>query len=160
MTTEFTAAGSAGRRPIDPATGTYYGGGQVTGWTGWLAFAATMLMLIGVFHVIEGFVGLFKDDYFAVTKDGLLVEVSYTAWGWAHLLLGVIAIGVGAGIFLGQMWARVVGVLLAIVSTVANIAFVDATPVWSITLIAFNILVLWALTVHGGEMRDRNVDRM
>ena len=129
---------------------------DVTGWTGWIGFAATMAVLIGFFHALAGVVGIFKDGYYAVPKRDLLVTVDYTAWGWAHLAFGILAIAVGFGMASGQMWARVFGVIFAVLSAVLNLAFLNASPVWSTTLIAFDVLLIWALTVHGREMKALN----
>jgi hypothetical protein len=82
-----------------------------------------------------------------------VITVDYTAWGWAHLVLGVVAIGAGLGLLVGYMWARVLAVIFAVVSAVVNLAFLNAAPVWSTIIIAFDILVIWAVTVHGSEMK-------
>jgi hypothetical protein len=134
------------------SSGPYYAD-EVTGWVGWIGFAGVMLILIGLFHAIAGFVGIFKDDYYVLPKSGLVVTMDYTAWGWTHLILGLVAIATGLGIMVGQMWARIVGVLFAVVSAVANLAFINAAPVWSSLIIVFDVLVIWALTVHGREMK-------
>jgi hypothetical protein len=70
-----------------------------------------------------------------------------------HLLLGILVAGAGLGVMAGQTWARLIGILLALVSAVVNIAFVAANPVWSTILIAVDILVIYALTVHGKETK-------
>jgi hypothetical protein len=155
MTTANIGAGGAEPRPVDPDT-TGYWEQTVTGWAGYLAFASTMLCLVGSFHIIQGVVGIFRDGYFFVPKEDLLVKIDYTAWGWIHVGLGALAIAVGIGFGLGQMWARILGVLVAVLSTLTNLAFLNAYPVWSVLVIAFNVLVIWALTVHGAEMKYRN----
>lgn len=127
----------------------------VTGWTGWIGFAASMLILIGAFHAVAGFVALFKDQYFLVTKSDLVVTANYTTWGWIHLGFGAVAILTGLGMLAGKMWARVVGVIFAILSAVVNLGFLSAYPVWSTMIIAFDVLLIWALTVHGREMEYR-----
>ena len=129
---------------------------DVTGWTGWIGFAATMAVLIGLFHALAGIVGIFKDGYYAVPKRDLIVTVDYTAWGWTHLAFGVLAIAVGFGMASGQMWARVFGVIFAVLSAVLNLAFLNASPVWSTMIIAFDVLLIWALTAHGREMKALN----
>lgn len=126
---------------------------QPTGWVGWIFFAGTMMILLGMFHAFQGFVALFQDEYFLVGKNGLTVHVDYTTWGWVHLIVGIIIVAAGAGLLAGQLWARVVGVLLAVASALVNIAFLAAYPIWSSIMIAIDILVIWALTVHGSEMR-------
>jgi len=127
---------------------------EPTGWIGWIAFAGALLLMLGAFHVIQGLVALFKDEYFLVTASGLTVNVDYTAWGWTHLIAGAILILAGLGLFRGQMWARVVGVVVAMLSAVVNFSFLAAYPVWSTIMIALDVLIIWALTAHGREMQS------
>ena len=127
---------------------------EPTGWVGWIAFAGTMMMLVGIFQAIQGLIALFDDDYYLVTKNGLSVHVDYTAWGWTHLALGLILVGAGLAVFAGQMWARVIGVVLAVASAVLNFAFFPAYPFWSSIVIAIDVFVILALTVHGREMKS------
>jgi hypothetical protein len=126
----------------------------MTGWVGWVAFAGVMMTILGTFHVFDGLVAIFKDEYFLVGKQGLVVNVDYTVWGWVHLLAGVLIIAAGVAVFSGKVWARTIGVMLATLSAVLNIAFLSAYPIWSSIMILIDILVIWALTVHGGELRD------
>ena len=127
--------------------------GPVSGWVGWISFAATMMLLLGVFHVVQGFVALFNDEYFLVGSSGLVVNVDYTTWGWTHIIAGAVVAVAGVCLFLGQMWARVAGTVLALLSAILNIAFLAAYPVWSVIMIALDVMVILALTVHGSEMR-------
>src|SRR4051795_1763231 len=127
---------------------------EPTGWVGWIVFAAVMLIMIGLLHAIEGFVALFKDSYYLVRSSGLIVNVDYTGWGWTHIILGLLVAGAGAALFTGRVWARTLGVLVAAVSIVANFSFAGAYPLWSLIMITVDVLVIYALTVHGREMRD------
>jgi hypothetical protein len=129
------------------------GGLEATGWVGWIFFAGIMMIMLGTFQAIEGLVAIFKDSYFVVPRSGLVVSVDYTTWGWVHLLLGILVALAGLGVMAGQMWARVIGILLAVVSAIVNIAFLKANPVWSTILITIDILVIYALTVHGKETK-------
>ncbi len=126
---------------------------QTTGWVGWIIFAGIMMFMIGSFHAIEGLVALFKDDYFLVRPSGLVIDVNYTAWGWTHLIFGIIVAIAGLSAMAGQTWARVVGIILAVVSALVNITFLAAYPVWSAIIITLDVLVVYALTVHGSEAR-------
>ncbi|HSP38366.1 MAG TPA: hypothetical protein VLR26_11495 [Frankiaceae bacterium] len=126
-----------------------------TGWTGWVAFGGFMMVLSGFFGLIEGLVALAKDQYFLVTKNGLLVATSYTAWGWTHLAVGAVVLVAGVGVLTGQLWARIVGIALAFVSAIVNIAFLSAYPVWSTMIVAIDVVVIYALVVHGAEMKNR-----
>ncbi len=127
--------------------------GYTSAWVGWIGFAGMIMIMLGTFHLIQGFVALFNDDYFLVAPSGLVVNVDFTAWGWAQIIAGALVLAAGFGVFAGQMWARVVGVLVALMSAVINVAFLAAYPVWSIMMIALAVIVIMALTVHGSEAK-------
>jgi len=119
---------------------------------GWVIFAAVMMVMIGSLHLIEGLVAIFKDQYYIVGDKGLVVTVDYTAWGWVHLIGGAIVVAAGVALFAGRTWARVVAVAVASLSILLNFGFTAAYPVWSILLIAMDVLVIYAVCVHGREM--------
>jgi len=122
-------------------------------WLGWIGFAAVLMILLGALHAFEGLVALFKDEYFLVRPGGLTVNVDYTAWGVVHLIGGIIVIFAGFGVASGQVWARTVGVIVAVISIIANVGFMAAYPFWSLTMIALAVVIIMALTVHGSEVR-------
>jgi hypothetical protein len=124
-----------------------------TAWVGLIVFGGVMLLLAGGFQVMQGFVALLRDDYYFVTRDGLLITMDYTAWGWTHLILGLIAVGTGIGVLAGQMWARVTGIVFAVISALVNVAFLPAYPIWSTIIIVADVLVIYALTMHGSEVK-------
>lgn len=126
---------------------------RVTAWIGMVVFAGSLLLLTGGFQIIQGLIALLRDDYWVVTSDGLLLPMDYTAWGWTHLIIGVIAVATAIGVLAGQMWARVVGIVIAAISILANVAFLSAYPIWSAIVIAVDVLVIYALAVHGREAR-------
>jgi hypothetical protein len=123
-------------------------------WVGWVFFAATLMLLVGFYEIIVGVVALFDDGFFVVRHDSVLTSVSYTTWGFVHMLLGVAAVVSGFGVMLGQLWARIVGVVMAVVSVLTNVAFLAAYPIWSVTIIVVDIIAIYALIVHGGEVED------
>jgi hypothetical protein len=125
---------------------------EVTGWAGWALFAGVMMILLGMFQALEGLVALFNDEWFAVNKDGLMLSVDFTAWGWVHLILGIVIVAAGAAVLNGRVWGRVVGVVVAMLSALANLTFIAAYPAWSIIIIAIDVFVIYALCVHGDEL--------
>ena len=125
-----------------------------TGWTGWVVFASFMMILVGAFQAIEGLVALFDDGFYLVRSSGLVVDVNYNVWGTVHLLIGVVLILSGAGVLAGNIVARTVGVIVAAVSALANMAFIGAYPFWSLLIITVDVLVIYALIVHGRELHD------
>jgi hypothetical protein len=122
------------------------GGG---GWYGWIAFAGTMLLMLGMFHAIAGLVAVFRDEYFLVGRSGLVVTADFTTWGWVHLILGVVLTAAGAALFNGATWARAVAVLVALTSSLVNLTFLSAYPLWSAIMIGLDVMVIYAVTTHG-----------
>ncbi|RLK58291.1 DUF7144 family membrane protein [Actinokineospora cianjurensis] len=122
-----------------------------TGWTGWILFAAIVMVLVGLFTVVYGLVALLHGDYYTATPGGLLV-FDLTGWGWTHLVIGTVAAAAGIALLTGAVWARVVAVLLAGVNALSQIAFLPASPAWSMIAIALDVLVIWAVVVHGREL--------
>jgi hypothetical protein len=111
------------------------------------------MVMLGAFHIIQGLVALFNDEYFLVTRSGLIVTADFTTWGWVHLLTGTIIVVAGIFVFTGAVWARAVGVLVAVLSAVFNLGFLSAYPVWSLMMIALDVVVILALTVHGSDIK-------
>ena len=125
----------------------------VTGWVVWMFFAGAMLVLLGVLHVLDGLLSLFRNELFAVRPARMPVDASYVVWGWSHLVLGPILIGLGYAVLAARRWARLTAAVLAGVSAIVNFAFLPAYPLWSLIAITLDLLVVYALTVHGGELR-------
>ena len=124
---------------------------QVSGWVGWVYFASFMLILGGVFQVIMGFTALIKDDFYVITANNLLA-FDITSWGWIHLILGLLMVIIGISLFAGRTWARVVAIILASLNFIGQFAFIGVYPWWSITAMVLDLLVIYALTVHGAEV--------
>jgi hypothetical protein len=123
-----------------------------SGWASWVIFGGVMLILLGIFHVMQGLVALINDDFYLVTKNGLLLNFDFTSWGWIHLVLGVLIGLVGVGLLTGNTAARVAGVVLAVLSAVVNLLFIAAYPVWSVIIIALDVIVIYSIVVHGREL--------
>jgi hypothetical protein len=129
---------------------------KYTGWVGWVLFAGIIMLTGGFFNIIQGFVALARDDFYLVGSSGLVLSLDYTAWGWVLLLSGVLFVFAGYGVMVGQMWARVTGVILAVVNAVVNMVVMPAYPLWSIMVITLDIFIIFALVVHGREAKQVN----
>ena len=117
---------------------------------GWATFAGLMMIMLGIFHAIAGFAEIVDSDSFVVTQE-YVFKFDTSTWGWIHLIIGIVVFFAGFGVFRGAVWARTVGVLLAIVSAAAAFAWLPYVPFWSILLIFIAVSVIWALTVHGRD---------
>jgi hypothetical protein len=124
-----------------------------TAWVGWVIFGGVMMVMVGGFQAALGLVALFNDNYFLFTRNGLLVTADYTTWGWVHLTLGALVVIAGCSVMAGQTWARVVAIILAVVSAIVNVGFLAAYPVWSIIVITLDVIVIYAMAVHGREAK-------
>jgi len=111
------------------------------------------MLLVGSWQFIQGLVALFDPGFYKVSSHGLVVNVNYNVWGWTHLLLGAVLLLSGVGVLAGNIVARTVAVIVAGLSAIANLAFITAYPFWSILIISVDVLVIYALTVHGRELR-------
>lgn len=121
------------------------------GAVGFAMFAGVMMIMAGIWHAIIGFVGILEDQFFVATSN-YVFELDATTWGWIHLIAGIVVAIAGFGLFTGAVWARVVGVILASMSMILNFAFIPFYPLWSVTIIAVDIGIIWALTAHGRDI--------
>jgi hypothetical protein len=126
-----------------------------SGWAmGWATLAAILLIVGGIWGVIVGIAGIANDNLYLVTPDWVF-QFDTTTWGWIHLIVGVILVLSGIGIFTGNVLARTVGVIAAGLSAITNFAWMPYYPVWSIAAIAVDIAIIWALTAHGRDLAGR-----
>ena len=120
-------------------------------WAGGFAMFAGVLMIVaGIWSVIAGIAAILHDNLHVNTPQ-YRYTFDLTGWGWAHLILGALLAVAGAGVLQGATWARVVGVTVAVLSLFANFAFIPYYPLWSILIIALDVVVIWALIAYQRE---------
>lgn len=124
-----------------------------SGWTGWVYFAGFMMIIMGALQTISGLAALLNDDWLLVTEQRL-IAFDFTTWGWIHLLIGVVVFAAGFAVMNGAVWARAVGVVIAMISLVANLAYANTYPIWAIAVVIIDVLIIYALTVRGNELRS------
>ena len=121
---------------------------DVSPWASGLSlFAAALMMVAGVWHALAGIAALFRDTVYVSTPE-YVYAFDITAWGWIHLLMGILVLLAGVGVVSGQTWARAVGIVLACLSLIANFVFIPHYPIWSLAIIALDIAVIWALASY------------
>ncbi len=124
-------------------------------WAGGLElFAATMMILIGFFHIIVGLAAVLRGSYYVVTPN-YAFTINLTAWEWVHLILGLLVGLTGLALIAAQSWARAVGLIIVGLSALANFLFLPYQPVWSLLIIAVDVAIIWALAVNLRELPDR-----
>lgn len=118
--------------------------------TGWAGFAGTMILVVGTFNVIWGFVALVQDDYFASNE---LLMWSLNAWGAVHIAIGCLQVLTAMLIFSGSGAGAVLGILFSFLSAIGALLAIGAYPIWSIVILVIDGLVIYALTVYGDALR-------
>jgi hypothetical protein len=121
------------------------GGGTKQAWAqGGMIFAAAMLLMLGIWQIFMGIAAIAKGEFFVLAPN-YIYEFDIGAWGWIHLILGIIMVIAGFFLFTGAAWARAVGIVLAVLSAISNFFFLPYYPLWSLVVIALDIFVIWAL---------------
>ncbi|WP_369246301.1 hypothetical protein [Streptomyces sp. R41] len=113
----------------------------------WVAFAGIMLMLSGLFDIINGFVALLDNGYYATTFEHgqRLLIFNYDAWGWVWIFVGIAQILASLGVFMGSRFARIAGIVLAGACMVGQLIFLSTFPLWSVATMALSVLVIYGL---------------
>ena len=125
---------------------------QPSAWAaGYTAFAGVVLVLIGFFQAVAGLVAIVDDEFYVVGQE-YLFQFDVTTWGWIHLIIGIVVLLSGFGVFTGNAAARTVGVIVAALSALAAFAWLPWYPIWGIVIIALDVAVVWALTMHGRDL--------
>jgi hypothetical protein len=131
-------------------TGGGYGGPPAMA-VGAIMFAGIMMIINGIFSALTGLGALIEDEFYVVLPNYIL-ELDATTWGWIHLILGIVVTLAGFSVLTGKTWARVIGILVVSLSAIANFGFIPYYPIWSLLIIAIDVVVIWALAAHGREM--------
>ena len=121
-------------------------------WSGWIGFAGLLLMIIGAIDFFEGLIAVIRKEYWQFTSQGLII-FNVTTWGWLAMIFGVVLFLVGLGLTGGASWARWVAIILIAVNLLGQLGWVGSSPypVWALTMVALQIIVLYALTARWSD---------
>ena len=115
--------------------------------SGWVSFAAVILFMAGSLGFLYGLGAVLNDEVITVQGRGVIVW-DFTTWGWVHMSVGVIMILTSAGLLMGREWGRVMGVIFATLNAIGQVGLITAFPLWSILLIALDVIVIYQLTAR------------
>jgi hypothetical protein len=122
-------------------------------WLGWVLFVSIIMLSSGLINIAQGLIALLDDDFYGASATGLAVDASYPAWGIALVVLGVALVVGACGVLTGYRWGRTIGVLAAGVNALVNLGFAAAYPYWTVLAVAFDVIAIYALVVHGGAAK-------
>ena len=125
-------------------------------WGGWIAFAGWLMIIMGALDFFEGLIAVIRGNYYVLTANQLIVFDMKT-WGWVTLGWGIVIALVGFGVLAGSGFARWFAIVVASLNFIVELGWVgsSAYPLWSIAILALNVIILYALIVH---WRDFEVD--
>jgi hypothetical protein len=125
-----------------------------TPWTGWISFAAWLMIIIGSLEFFEGLIAVIRDKYYVLTPNQIIV-FDMTTWGWITLIWGIVLVLAGFALGSGASWARWFTIVVASLNILGQLGFVGSAqyPLWALTVLALTVVVLWALIVHWDDAR-------
>ncbi|PSM40911.1 hypothetical protein C6Y14_23170 [Streptomyces dioscori] len=115
---------------------------------GGVVFAVCMMAIVGAYQVFVGMGALMEDNFYTRAND-YPYDLNINVWGWVHLISGIVIVAAAFSVFKGKTWARVVGITVAALSAMENFFFTPYYPLWSIVIIAFDVLIIWSLASYG-----------
>jgi hypothetical protein len=124
-------------------------------WAGWIFFAGVLMVVIGILNFVQGLIAIIRDDYYVLTPEQIII-FDLTAWGWIMLIWGLILALAGAALVAGRGWARWVAIVVVGLNFIVQLGFVGSSQytLWALTVLALNVLVLYALIVRWGDVRE------
>lgn len=124
-----------------------------SGWTNWIRFAGVILLVNGIFSIVAALAALIGPNTYYAVDEGALFLFDAAGWGWWNLIIGAFLIATAFGLFASATWARVVGVILAVLNAVVQLLLVPVQPWWSLIFISVDVLIIYALVAHGDDRR-------
>lgn len=119
---------------------------------GGVVLAGSLMVMVGLFQGFQGLAAVIKQQFF-VPLPNYWLTIDVSTWGWIHLIGGALIVLAGIFLFMGAAWARIVAIVLAILSAVANFVWLPHYPLWSILIIALDVFIVWVLVAYGREAR-------
>ncbi|GAB2839317.1 hypothetical protein ACFQ0P_12625 [Microbacterium insulae] len=128
---------------------------QRSGWAGWAVFAGIVLIVAGAFDALLGLTAILAPaEKFIAAGDAYILLFNVVGWGWWHLIIGLALVLVGIFVLRGAAWARVIAIILVAINAISQLALLGVQPWWSIAVLALDVIIIYALTVHGRELKD------
>ncbi|MEV4701738.1 DUF7144 family membrane protein [Actinoplanes sp. NPDC049316] len=125
---------------------------DATGWVASVLAGAALLVLAGALHAMTGIAALARPEIVEEDRVRVLLGADLTTVGWVHLVFGLLEVAAGVALLTGRLWARVMAIALASISTLANFLLVTVNPVWAVAVMSINLLVIYAVARHGSEL--------
>ena len=122
----------------------------------WLAFAAALLAVSGIFKILDALWAFKYDDEVSDQVQSVLFERDLGSYGWLWLIVGIVLIITGFAVMQGSAWARWLGIIVASLAAISYFTYIYYQPFAALTMVMLSILVIFALAI-GGESRGGSI---
>src|SRR5215216_6834407 len=122
----------------------------IRGPSGWALFAGAVMVMVGFLNFFYGLAAIVNDEVVVVGGHGAIIA-DLTAWGWVTLILAVVLVLTGFGLFAGATWARVVGVAIVTLNAIEQVWIFPAAPLWALIVILLDVVILYNLTARWSD---------
>jgi hypothetical protein len=122
---------------------------------GWKSFCGIMLLIVGFLNIIDGLVAITQSNQVKSQVDAQLpLFDNIKTWGWIVFIIGLVVVLAGFALMAGSTWGRVVGILVASVNLIAQLAWLPHNTFWSLTMIAIDVIIIYGISVHCGREEE------
>ena len=133
------------------ADGVDYGAVRRT--SGWVVFAGVVIMIAAAANLLYAITLLANDDWIVFTPEAI-IRFDTTVAGVILLGFAVFQFFVAMGVFHGDLWARILGIIGASLNALTQMAFLSIYPAWAWLILVIDGLIIYGLTVHGDEVAE------
>ena len=124
--------------------------------SGWVTFAAVLLLIAGTLNVIYGIAGIGDSSFFI--EDARYIFSSLNTWGWIVLVIGLVQVLAAGSLWRGGLFGRIVGIGAASLSAIGALLSIPAYPFWSLAIFALDIVIIHQIAAHGTQGRGAGAD--
>jgi hypothetical protein len=119
--------------------------------SGWVTFAAVLLLLGGALSVIYGIAAIGDSNFF--DQNAKFIFSSLSTWGWVTLFIGILQLLAGGSLWTGGLYGRLFAIAAASLSAIGALMSIPAYPFWSLAIFALDVVIIHQVATRGTEGR-------
>ena len=120
--------------------------------SGWVLFSGVLLLLLGTLNFVEGVAAVGNAHFFVANTHYIAGSLNF--WGWIAMIVGVVQVCVGLGVFVRNQLSRWAGVAILSINVIAQLMMMPAYPFWSLSVFTLDILAIYGLIAYGQHITD------
>ncbi len=119
--------------------------------SGWVTFAAAMVVLVGLYHVLSGAAAIAESDSVTARVQEVLYGIDIKTWGWFWLIVGVAQLITGILLFSRNPTGAIIAIIGALVSASFAVFIIFVAPLWAIAVLALDVGIIWIIGANSEE---------